>query len=273
MSSRLAGIEAKIGRAQMHLEEFERLSQRYVDSHPYSIRDEEYLNDKGFMERSFTIDSVEVVPPDLSLIMGDCVQNLRAALDHLAWQLVLATGNTPTDNTKFPILDSGLTASGNPRRPGVSGGVNPKALAVIERSQPFKRTDGPKNHPLSILRDLSNIDKHRTVLFVGAFYSSFTWLGGRIVHYEGKPGETPDYRPTAYPKQPKPLRENAKVASFYVAGRTASLADTKTQLQLTSQMQFGEMERCEGQIVTDTLQQLLHTVQDVVVPNLKRFLI
>ena len=42
------------------------------------------------------------IPVDLSLVIGDAVHNLRSALDHLAWQLVLANGQTPTTQTAYP---------------------------------------------------------------------------------------------------------------------------------------------------------------------------
>lgn len=271
MTSRLAGIEAKIGRAQAHLEEFKSLSRGYVESHPYTIREDEYINDEGFMERSFTVGSVETMPLSLPLVMGDCVQNLRAALDHLTWQLVLAAGNTPCDKTAFPIFDSNLTLKGNPRNITISGGIAPRALEIIKSSQPYNRANGPKDHPLSILHDLSNIDKHRTVLLVGAFYSSITWYRG--IYFKGRPGEFPTPNPTTDLERAKPLRSNVQVGRYYVADSPNSLADYGMQVELAPRIQFGERERCEGQIVSDTLQQLLHAVRDVIVPSFEPFLI
>jgi hypothetical protein len=42
-------------------------------------------------------------PLRLGVMFGDCVQNLRSALDHLAWQVTLLDGGTPGDSTQFPI--------------------------------------------------------------------------------------------------------------------------------------------------------------------------
>jgi hypothetical protein len=34
-------------------------------------------------------------------------------------------------------------------------------LTLIKRAQPYQRVEGPTMHPLGILHELSNIDKHR----------------------------------------------------------------------------------------------------------------
>ncbi len=43
------------------------------------------------------------IPHHLSLVIGDIVHNLRSAFDHLAYQAVIAGGDTPTTNTEFPV--------------------------------------------------------------------------------------------------------------------------------------------------------------------------
>jgi len=43
------------------------------------------------------------------------------------------------------------------------------AQSIIEATQPFNRSDGPPDlHPLWLLHDLSNEDKHRKLVIVGA---------------------------------------------------------------------------------------------------------
>ena len=46
------------------------------------------------------------IPEDFPLIIGDTLQNLRTALDHLVWQLILSNGGTPNVNSAFPISKS-----------------------------------------------------------------------------------------------------------------------------------------------------------------------
>src|SRR3989304_6763196 len=41
-----------------------------------------------------------------SVIVGDILHNIRSALDHLVWQLVLRDGHEPTTRNEFPIYES-----------------------------------------------------------------------------------------------------------------------------------------------------------------------
>jgi len=52
----------------------------------------------------YTMDSVKDAPDEVSLIAGEIIQNLRSALDHLAYQLFLRGGGTGAGkNIYFPI--------------------------------------------------------------------------------------------------------------------------------------------------------------------------
>ena len=115
-------------------------------------------------------------PPRLSLICGDAIQNLRASLDHLVWQLVLREGNRPGGWTKFPItthindFNSSVRAPKDPKkRPSPLQGitVDGEAWTLIEEAQPYnggELSKNPAHHELVILAFLSNTDKHRTLL-------------------------------------------------------------------------------------------------------------
>jgi hypothetical protein len=115
-------------------------------------------------------------PPRLSLICGEAVQNIRAALDHLVWQLVLLEGNQPDkwnsfpDYTKKGQFDANVRHPKNPeRRPSPLHGIDPngRAWAFIEEAQPYRGGTGhedPTHHELAVLAFLSNMDKHRTLL-------------------------------------------------------------------------------------------------------------
>ena len=102
-----------------------------------------------------------------SLILGDAVHNLRSALDRLAYQLALLhTGENiqRPDSIQFPICDSiGAFSDAKDRR---LREIAPDHVAIMERFQGYHRVDGgqavgPYFHPLSKLRDLANVDKHR----------------------------------------------------------------------------------------------------------------
>ena len=100
-----------------------------------------------------------------SVILGDTVHNLRSALDHLAYQLAsLHTGEDiqKPDRIQFPICES-IEAFDNAKDRWLRE-IAPDHVAIMERFQGHHRVDGgqgPYFHPLSKLRDLSNVDKHR----------------------------------------------------------------------------------------------------------------
>jgi hypothetical protein len=106
-------------------------------------------------------------PLDWSVVIGDYVQNLRSALDHLAWQLVIANNETPNGNA-FPLFDQCPPEdSSHPQRitwERCIKGIHPDAIRFIEFCQPYKALDGPGRHSLAGLRKLSNEDKHRTLI-------------------------------------------------------------------------------------------------------------
>jgi hypothetical protein len=101
------------------------------------------------------------VPPDLrlkyGLMAGDVLQNLRAALDHLAYRLA---GNSAGRHTQVPIMSS-VTDYANKGVPMILGFGN-AAAAAVEQLQPYHAEDY-RTDPLWRLNKMSNVDKHRLV--------------------------------------------------------------------------------------------------------------
>jgi hypothetical protein len=105
-------------------------------------------------------------------ILGDYIQNLRAALDHLAWELVqkgTATNYNPS-RVQFPIHSVGRSA--NPTRRTFATevslnlpGVSRSQRAFVRKYQPYHRG----HWHLSALATLSNRDKHRLITPVHLF--------------------------------------------------------------------------------------------------------
>src|ERR1700677_2568750 len=98
-ASRIDSITAKIERAEEHIRDFERERGSFFASEPYSVIrecDEDAVKWIAKIHRE--------IPFRFSLLIGDAIHTLRTSLDHLAWQLVLAGGGTPNENTAFPIF-------------------------------------------------------------------------------------------------------------------------------------------------------------------------
>jgi hypothetical protein len=115
----------------------------------------------------FYAEGVSALPADLPLVLGDAYYNLRAALDHLVYQMHERhyRGKVPAniaEKTQFPIR---LNASNS----GPDSWVGIKHLAGRERTaiawlQPYRQRNdalhGIREH-LADISKINNIDKHQ----------------------------------------------------------------------------------------------------------------
>jgi hypothetical protein len=104
-------------------------------------------------------------PSSLSLIIGDCLHNLRSALDNLAFELALTEAQGPLakeieDNSAFPIQHVQTKKSKN-NFERMTAGIPRKAKQAIADLQPYLRGEKYSTHPLWQLNELSRRDKHR----------------------------------------------------------------------------------------------------------------
>jgi hypothetical protein len=112
---------------------------------------------------------------EVALRVGDVINNLRSALDHLVMQLSLLHKGTITReqacHIEFPISYSCRSFDKDWKRCCLY--VSSAQRATFEKFQPYdSRTStgspdtyvGPWIHPLRLLRELSNEDKHRVIV-------------------------------------------------------------------------------------------------------------
>jgi hypothetical protein len=161
----ILGTALKLNRAEFHIKTLKESIDAFFESKPLEI------------VRGVNPDSNEVFgvlrvkrecPPAWGILVGDFIHNLRSALDHLVWQLVIhETGNPPpTFDTQFPIFqtEAGYKTRGEQVR---LKGVGANAKALIKTLQPFSTGEGT-NSPLWHLHELSNFDKHRRICLASA---------------------------------------------------------------------------------------------------------
>jgi hypothetical protein len=129
-------------------------------------------------EAEVRVVGVPEVDPTWAAVVGDCLTNLRASLDHLAYALAEKYGkHTSRDQVQFPILNEAPTDNQGNRLPVVIKGTTIKEPAVLERlerAQPYRGRWLPPTNPdvevrpdaLWQLNKLCNIDKHRLLLLV-----------------------------------------------------------------------------------------------------------
>lgn len=105
-------------------------------------------------------DSIIEVPLRFALLAGDAIHNLRAALDYVIYQLVLADGGTPTRATMFPILAE-KPPKGFAQLPAVAGITREAPLLNLESLMPY--AGQPYGQKLALLHRLDIADKHHLI--------------------------------------------------------------------------------------------------------------
>src|SRR5437773_591427 len=152
----------KLERANLHLEAFKdevenwRKDQARKVSHDLDVRTGKYV--------VHTV--IDPLPRHWNLILGDCVQNLRSALDHLAFELTTKSqgailSEDMAKGIEFPIFGD--------KRPSKRqwetrvGLIDPKAVEIIEKLQPYNRGNSYSDDLLWRLQDLNRFDKHRYI--------------------------------------------------------------------------------------------------------------
>lgn len=105
-----------------------------------------------------------------SVAVGEVMHNLRATLDNLVWQLVVASDHQPGQQHEFPIAsDEGWYAK---RAAGKLRHVPAVTRAIIDQAQPYGRpAQEMRFHPLWIVHHLNRIDKHHLLHVVAAYAS------------------------------------------------------------------------------------------------------
>ena len=170
----LDGVYAKLARASEHHDALYQAVEGFFESKPYEITDEldasgtEYVG-RFYMRRPFD--------PRLATLIGDCLFNVRSALDHLAWALASRHGPPPR-STEFPIFidenkfhafeKDGVTPKRGSGLAKIAGIRDPEARANIAALQPYKGWAGSSadQHPLWLINELNRVDKHQLLLVV-----------------------------------------------------------------------------------------------------------
>ena len=153
--------ELRLDRAWEHLQRLEAECHAWLKEHPYRVYGE---LDAERRNKLVKVEIFQQPPAELGLLIGDCLHNMRSALDNLIYDLAIARRGFPLSksiarDSQFPILKDCAQFSGN----GMDQirGIHPDAKAVVEELQPYHRGEEFAYHRLWMLRELSNADKHR----------------------------------------------------------------------------------------------------------------
>jgi hypothetical protein len=187
---RLIRVQIKIERAKQHLLEFDGLAKSFQEAYREIVVSNVDFTGGPLQMFGGALDirRYPVASFKLLAVAGDIVQNLRSALDHLAYQLaeVGTPGATPSEWVAFPIVrDAKDYESAKARK---VQGMTPEAIKAIDALKPYKGG----NDELWRLHELSNIDKHRFAftlfrdgLFLGDGFEGHYWLRTQEPLFDG----------------------------------------------------------------------------------------
>lgn len=260
----LVGFDLKMQRAEQHLKTLRGAVERFAKSDFYETRAE--IDYKGRLVAR--LKNVKDPPPDLSILVGECVYNMRSALDQLAYALAAAhTVPLPErwgELSAFPIFKTGPWYRGEGRRRGAASkiqGMSRSAKTSIERLQPYHRRKNPPLECLAMLEELSNVDKHRVLHLTGTAPagSSFRLEGTGLLSMSGME------------VVPGPIRENAVVARFYGEFLPPPAVDVKSNM--VPDIVFdkrGDARSVRGLPVVDVLDAIRACIIFCVIPELAK---
>jgi hypothetical protein len=156
----LSQVRLKLDRAKLHIETFGNEVEAFLksDPPPFGFRTEESPGSGEAVE--YVLYAIVRQPPrrEFALIVGDAVQNMRIALEYLAYELSSPKARK-AGTTSFPIYED--AAKFNPS--GIAT-VKGDERTLIERVQPYAASKIPSDDPLAVLRKLSNLDKHQLLV-------------------------------------------------------------------------------------------------------------
>lgn len=139
----------------------------YAKANPYPIAIERELQSRT---KVIKVGEPLVLPAEWGLRAGLCAYSARSALEHLVYELAAKCGGDPErEKTQFPIAlnrDQYFKARrkrARSYRDKSLAGIDERWRKKIDEVQPYNHVSDPACHPLAVLGQLSNRDKHRTL--------------------------------------------------------------------------------------------------------------
>jgi len=247
----LTGVVLKLGRATRLVEELNAGRDAYLHGGSFFVdgQDEPGGDHVAYFRQR------QPLPLELGLLIGDALHNARSALDHLAWQLVLAGGGTPTIQTGFPIVED---AAKFKRRVGDAlRGADRGAVDVVRALQPWKGGDDL----LWRLHRLDIVDKHHLLMPLIASQHSLG-IGGTFNFPGMPPTEIPEIR--LRPKSAgQPLRDGDEVFRMAAAAQQSDSHGWDHEYKLSFELRFADMTSSSGSSPLTDIELLVDHAQTV----------
>ena len=224
----------------------------FIESGPY-LFDAKHDSKSGTVQ--YVVSEAREIPTAFPLISGDILFNLRSALDHLAYQLVIVSGNRPDRHTAFPIFETvEAYEAGSHRKIKL---MSQPAQNAIRLTNPYKGG----NDLLWRLNKLHAIDKHRLLVTVGMALMGID----AFAHFDRMGILPPEIVPLTRGFHWKPgIRKPLKVGDILFISPSD---EVDKEMEFTAEIAFNEPGVCEGESLIETL----HSMADLVGNILSEF--
>lgn len=261
------GVRLKLRRAHEHLVMLDKEIKAFHMIQPYRMVHETWADDTVHILRA---EITQGLPEMLPVILGDCLQNMRAALEHLAWELVVVGDGAPGSKTGFPIFKDDPFAPDADKRLTNSfrnkvRSMPEEAIAILKRLQPHLGDD-PEHEFLWLLNEYANIDRHQTLNVVLAISD----------YIDAQPGKRDNYG--KFIPDDSNVLDDMMVNDVFVHGAelyraTLREPDPNMKMEYNSPLYitFGKAREVMGKPAVDILQGMLRYIEQIVLPQFVRF--
>ena len=243
----LPDVRAKIKRANQHVHDLQAAVNTFAERKSNRVITEV---DKKAGKTVFKAQITEDIPPEISAIIGDCVHNLRTALDYIICTAVVTNGRQITRRHGFPIALSQKKFETD----CVSkiAGTSQEVARLVRRLKPYKGGC----EPFWIIHNLDALDKHQAI--VPVWYAYRSMVISPAANFSGlKPGDE-SFALTLSPRDRViPVYDGTELMIF--SGDTSAFDLTKqyTNVNFAFEIAFGESQVVQGEPVGPTLKQLI----------------
>jgi hypothetical protein len=259
----LKAVRTKLARAREHFEDVNRTVKSFLgpDDYTQEVAEHEFLN--GARHLIVRAKEPKAVDARLSLVVGDCLHNLRSALDHLVLQLAVRNGTISgaENKTSFPVCLTPAAFKDVMRK--IAPYISAAALSEIENMQPYTVRDPRTNAPLGenaviwVLSQLDIIDKHRVILVPAPQIAAEGFL------ITGPRGEK--FEESISPLSWKAWKKGEEIIRFDLSKLFTAPGGVRAQIRLATIIQFANTGLfCDGRGVQSTLEDCIRVATTIV---------
>jgi hypothetical protein len=175
-----AGAHIKLARARHHRDDLNAQTEAFLKPDgelPHGVAFDR-SRERGILTVRASFIAETQAPSHLGAIAADLANNLRTALDHFVATLKRVHGASANQVRQggFPVARAAEDFAERAPRALAGLPADSPAWQAIQDAQPFHAED-PSAHPLAVLVDLNNADKHRLLLPTYAYATVADGLG------------------------------------------------------------------------------------------------